>query len=111
MLTTTSLATNPESREPDCSQWPNPSGSSTGAATLATPPKALCSTSVSAKLPELPIGMASRNHTATLAARHGLDGSFREEDLVSKAFETQYYNAAIHTAALAVPEFFPKALE
>ena len=49
--------------------------------------------------------------TATLAARHELDGSFREEDVVSKAFETQYYNAAIHTAALAVPEFFPKALE
>ena len=49
--------------------------------------------------------------TATLAAKHALDGSFRERDVVSKAFETQYYNAAIHTAALAVPEFFPKALE
>ena len=49
--------------------------------------------------------------TATLAAKHELDGSFRERDVVNKAFETHYYNAAIHTAALAVPEFFPKALE
>jgi len=49
--------------------------------------------------------------TATMAARRSLDGSFREQDVMNKSFNTQYYNAGIHHAALAMPEFFPKALE
>ncbi len=31
---------------------------------------------------------------------------FRLEDVERKPFETQYYNADIHRAALAQPEFF-----
>jgi spermidine synthase len=49
--------------------------------------------------------------TATMASRRPLDGSFRKQDVVNKAFDTQYYNAGIHHAALAMPEFFPNALE
>ena len=49
--------------------------------------------------------------TATMAAKHALDGSFREQDVKSRHFETHYYNADIHRAALAIPEFFPQALE
>ena len=49
--------------------------------------------------------------TATLAGKGELNGCFRETDAVNKSFETQYYNAAIHRAALTAPEFFSKALE
>lgn len=35
---------------------------------------------------------------------------FRESDAVAKAFDTTYYNAAIHRAALAMPEFMQEAL-
>ena len=49
--------------------------------------------------------------TATLAAKDTLDGGFREQDVENRHFETHYYNAAIHRAALAMPEFFPEALE
>lgn len=48
--------------------------------------------------------------SATMAARHTLDGSFREQDVTNKHFETQYYTADIHRAALAAPAFFAKAL-
>ena len=49
--------------------------------------------------------------SATLAGKHELTGRFRETDAINKSFETQYYNAAIHQAALVTPEFFNKALE
>lgn len=46
--------------------------------------------------------------SATLAAKHAFSG-FRETDAAQKTFETLYYNAAIHQAALAQPEFFRRA--
>jgi spermidine synthase len=49
--------------------------------------------------------------SATLAGKQPLDDRFREADARDKRFETRYYNAAIHRAALAQPEFFSKALE
>ena len=42
--------------------------------------------------------------TATLAGKQSVR-DFREQDAGSKAFATRYYNAAIHAAALAQPEF------
>lgn len=44
-------------------------------------------------------------------ARKGapLDG-FRERDAAGKPFATRYYNADIHRAALAQPEFMREAL-
>lgn len=48
--------------------------------------------------------------TATLAGKRGLEG-FREHDARNKSFETGYYNALIHRAALTAPEFFYKALD
>jgi len=48
--------------------------------------------------------------SATMAAKHTLDGSFREQDVANKHFDTQYYTADIHRAALAAPAFFSKAL-
>lgn len=47
--------------------------------------------------------------SATIAAKSGLTG-FRQQDAAKKAFETNYYNAEIHQAALAQPEFFKKAI-
>ncbi|MGD2112037.1 MAG: polyamine aminopropyltransferase [Gammaproteobacteria bacterium] len=47
--------------------------------------------------------------TATLAGKRDLDG-FREHDARNKSFETGYYNALIHNAALTAPEFFFRAL-
>jgi spermidine synthase len=35
---------------------------------------------------------------------------FRAEHAARKAFDTHYYNAEIHRAALAQPEFFRRAL-
>jgi len=44
--------------------------------------------------------------TATLAGKGiRLDG-FREADAEGKPFATRYYNAAVHRAAMAAPEFF-----
>ena len=48
--------------------------------------------------------------SATMAAKHTLDGGFREQDVANKHFDTQYYTADIHRAALAAPAFFSKAL-
>ncbi len=49
--------------------------------------------------------------SATMAGKYSLDGRFRAEDATEKIFETSYYNAAIHTAALTPPEFFKQALK
>lgn len=49
--------------------------------------------------------------SATMACKQSLDGRFRAGDAAKKSFETHYYNAAIHTAALTQPEFFKQALE
>ena len=48
--------------------------------------------------------------SATLA-RKGADlSTFRERDAATKAFATRYYNAEMHKAALATPEFLREAL-
>jgi len=49
--------------------------------------------------------------TATLAGKQDLAAAFREADARNKRFETRYYNAGIHHAALTAPEFFAGALE
>jgi len=49
--------------------------------------------------------------SATLGARQPMAGRFRTADAAGKGFETRYYNAAIHMAALTAPEFFRQALE
>ncbi len=48
--------------------------------------------------------------SATMACKEssGLDG-FRENDVRNKTFKTRYYNADIHKAALAQPEFCKEA--
>ncbi|MGH8126181.1 MAG: polyamine aminopropyltransferase [Rhodanobacteraceae bacterium] len=48
--------------------------------------------------------------SCTLARKHGALDAFRERDASSKPFPTRYYNAAIHRAALAQPEFMRAAL-
>ena len=48
--------------------------------------------------------------TCTMARKDGMIDGFREKAAESKAFETLYYNKAIHIAATAMPEFFRKAL-
>lgn len=49
--------------------------------------------------------------SGTVAAKRARDlAMFREADAAAKAFDTCYYNAAIHRAALAVPEFMKAAL-
>ena len=45
--------------------------------------------------------------TATMAGKQSLDGQFRETASRDKVFESRYYNAAIHRAALTAPAFFP----
>jgi spermidine synthase len=47
--------------------------------------------------------------SATVGAKSGKPDSFREADADRRAFETRYYNAAIHRAAFAEPEFFRRA--
>jgi spermidine synthase len=47
--------------------------------------------------------------SATLAGKGDL-GYFRETAARLKPFETQYYNADIHAAAFAMPEFFRRAI-
>ncbi len=44
--------------------------------------------------------------TATLACKDSALTTFREQDAQEKPFATRYYNAAIHRAAFAAPEFF-----
>jgi spermidine synthase len=46
--------------------------------------------------------------SATIASKAEL-AAFREQDCVNKPFDTVYYNADIHKASLAQPEFFKKA--
>jgi spermidine synthase len=46
--------------------------------------------------------------SATIAGKSDLK-AFREQDSANKAFDTVYYNADIHKASLAQPEFFKKA--
>ena len=48
--------------------------------------------------------------TATLARKTGRVSDFREADAAAKPFATEYYNAEIHRAALATPEFMRRAL-
>jgi spermidine synthase len=48
--------------------------------------------------------------TATLARKTGRVSDFREADVAAKPFATEYYNAEIHRAALATPEFMRRAL-
>jgi len=48
--------------------------------------------------------------TATLAAKHALNWEFRVPDVNDMRFDTQYYTADIHRAALAAPAFFAKGL-
>ncbi|MDX1252486.1 MAG: polyamine aminopropyltransferase [Gammaproteobacteria bacterium] len=43
--------------------------------------------------------------SATMAGKGGDLSAFREQDAARKPFKTRYYNAAIHRAAMALPEF------
>lgn len=49
--------------------------------------------------------------TATLAVKGGRAEQFREQAAADKPFETVYYNRGLHRGALAMPEFFRRALE
>lgn len=49
--------------------------------------------------------------SATLAAKHGRLSGFRDNAAAEKPFSTRYYNSAVHTAALAAPEFLRQALD
>ena len=49
--------------------------------------------------------------SATMACKREMAGLFRESDARNRSFETGYYNADMHRAALTAPEFFNKALE
>ncbi|RRQ22055.1 polyamine aminopropyltransferase [Thiohalobacter thiocyanaticus] len=49
--------------------------------------------------------------TATMAVKGGTAHEFREQAAADKPFETLYYNRDLHRGALAMPEFFRKALE
>ncbi|MCF8006207.1 MAG: polyamine aminopropyltransferase [Methylovulum sp.] len=48
--------------------------------------------------------------SATLASKQAFM-PFREQDIINKEFNTEYYNEDIHKAALAQPEFFKKAFQ
>ena len=49
--------------------------------------------------------------TATMAGKQAGADQYREAAAQNKEFETRYYNAAIHRAALTPPEFFKRAVE
>jgi spermidine synthase len=49
--------------------------------------------------------------SATLAGKDTSVASFREQAAHSKAFTTRYYNAALHKAAFALPEFLHEQLQ
>ncbi len=48
--------------------------------------------------------------TATLGSKRVAPADFRAADAAARPFPTRYYNADIHRAALAMPEFFRAAL-
>jgi len=48
--------------------------------------------------------------SATMASAATPLSGFREQDAAAKPFETQYYSAPIHRAAMALPEFVKKEL-
>lgn len=48
--------------------------------------------------------------SCTLATKAGEATEFRIDDAIDKSFKTQYYNAEIHAAGLALPEFMRAAL-
>jgi spermidine synthase len=48
--------------------------------------------------------------SCTLARKDGGLDAFREHDAAAKPFATRYYNADVHRAALAQPEFMREAL-
>lgn len=48
--------------------------------------------------------------SATLARKGGDLNDFREQDVEQRDFETRYYNADMHRAAFAAPEFFKREL-
>jgi len=48
--------------------------------------------------------------SCTMACKAGSLASFREDAATGKDFPTRYYNAALHTAARALPEFLLQAL-
>jgi len=48
--------------------------------------------------------------TATLATKGAAPAAFREDAARDKGFDTEYYNAEIHRAALAQPEFMRREL-
>lgn len=45
-----------------------------------------------------------------MACQDGTLDGFREQAAVTKGFATRYYNAALHRAARALPEFLVQAL-
>ena len=47
--------------------------------------------------------------SATIGAKNGTIEAFREDEAEDLPFETRYYNAAIHRAAFAEPQFFRQA--
>jgi spermidine synthase len=47
--------------------------------------------------------------SATIGAKTGTLGDFRQADVEARGFDTLYYNADIHRAAFAEPEFFRSA--
>ena len=48
--------------------------------------------------------------SATMTAKSGDVSKFRREAVENKDFDTEYYNAEIHQAALAMPEFFKREI-
>jgi len=48
--------------------------------------------------------------SCTLACKGGEATDFRIDDAVNKAFRTEYYNADIHAAGIALPEFMKRSL-
>ena len=48
--------------------------------------------------------------SATLGCKDRDIRGFRQADVDNRAFETRYYNADIHTAAFAAPEFFKRSV-
>jgi spermidine synthase len=48
--------------------------------------------------------------SCSMARKGGVLDEFRERDAAAKSFTTRYYNAGVHRAALAEPEFLREAL-
>lgn len=49
--------------------------------------------------------------SATMARRDQKFGDFREQSVIRKPFATKYYNADIHRACSALPQFLLDALD